>query len=92
MGIIGPSVRIHKEGRDIEIDVLADKSLHDLPYKIEIDEKGLIEMSPASFYEINDFVICLGYKGYVISEGHFVIAVPEPGIFSSHAHNPLPGT
>jgi Uma2 family endonuclease len=30
-------------------DVLADKSLHDLPYKIELNEKGLIEMSPASF-------------------------------------------
>jgi len=29
--------------------VLADKSLHDLPYKIELNEKGLIEMSPASF-------------------------------------------
>jgi len=23
-------------------DVLADKSLHDLPYKIELNEKGLI--------------------------------------------------
>ncbi len=30
-------------------DVLADKSLRDLPYKIELNEKGLIEMSPASF-------------------------------------------
>ena len=30
-------------------DVLADKSLHDLPYKIELNEKGKIEMSPASF-------------------------------------------
>jgi hypothetical protein len=30
-------------------DVLADKSFHDLPYKIELNEKGLIEMSPASF-------------------------------------------
>ena len=30
-------------------DVLADKSLHDLPYKIELNEKGLIEMSPTSF-------------------------------------------
>jgi Uma2 family endonuclease len=30
-------------------DVLADKSLHDLPYKIELNAKGLIEMSPASF-------------------------------------------
>ena len=30
-------------------DVLADKSLHDLPYKIELNEKGIIEMSPASF-------------------------------------------
>jgi Uma2 family endonuclease len=30
-------------------DVLADKSLQDLPYKIELNEKGLIEMSPASF-------------------------------------------
>ena len=30
-------------------EVLADKSLHDLPYKIELNEKGLIEMSPASF-------------------------------------------
>jgi len=31
-------------------DVLADKSLQDLPYKIELNEKGLIEMSPASFF------------------------------------------
>jgi Uma2 family endonuclease len=30
-------------------DVLADNSLQDLPYKIELNEKGLIEMSPASF-------------------------------------------
>ncbi len=30
-------------------EVLADKSLHDLPYKIELNEKGIIEMSPASF-------------------------------------------
>lgn len=30
-------------------DVLADKSLHNLPYKIELNEKGIIEMSPASF-------------------------------------------
>ena len=30
-------------------EVLADKSLHDLPYKIELNEKGLIEMSPAWF-------------------------------------------
>jgi len=30
-------------------DVLADKTLDDLPYKIELNEKGLIEMSPASF-------------------------------------------
>ena len=30
-------------------EVLADKSLQDLPYKIELNEKGLIEMSPASF-------------------------------------------
>jgi len=30
-------------------EVLADKSLHDLPYKIELNEKGLSEMSPASF-------------------------------------------
>lgn len=30
-------------------EVLADKSLHDLPYKIELNKKGLIEMSPASF-------------------------------------------
>jgi Uma2 family endonuclease len=30
-------------------DVLADKSLHDLPYKIELNEFGHIEMSPASF-------------------------------------------
>ena len=29
-------------------DVLADKSLQDLPYKIELNEKGNIEMSPAS--------------------------------------------
>ena len=29
-------------------DVLADKSLHDLPYKIELNAKGNIEMSPAS--------------------------------------------
>ena len=28
-------------------DVLADKSLQDLPYKIELNEKGNIEMSPA---------------------------------------------
>ncbi len=30
-------------------DVLADKSLQDLPYKIELNEYGHIEMSPASF-------------------------------------------
>lgn len=30
-------------------DVLADKSLRDLPYKIELNEYGNIEMSPASF-------------------------------------------
>jgi Uma2 family endonuclease len=30
-------------------DVLADKSLSDLPYKIELNEWGNIEMSPASF-------------------------------------------
>lgn len=30
-------------------DVLADKSLQNLPYKIELNEKGNIEMSPASF-------------------------------------------
>jgi len=30
-------------------DVLADKSLQDLPYKIELNERGNIEMSPASF-------------------------------------------
>ena len=30
-------------------DVLADKSLRDLPYKIELNERGDIEMSPASF-------------------------------------------
>jgi hypothetical protein len=29
-------------------DVLADKSLYDLPYKIELNERGNIEMSPAS--------------------------------------------
>jgi Uma2 family endonuclease len=29
-------------------DVLADKSLHDLPYKIELNAQGKIEMSPAS--------------------------------------------
>ena len=29
-------------------DVLADKSLQDLPYKIELNEYGNIEMSPAS--------------------------------------------
>ncbi len=29
-------------------DVLADKSLQDLPYKIELNDKGNIEMSPAS--------------------------------------------
>ena len=28
-------------------DVLADKSLQDLPYKIELNEKRNIEMSPA---------------------------------------------
>jgi len=31
------------------LDVLADKSLQDLPYKIELNEWGNIEMSPASF-------------------------------------------
>jgi hypothetical protein len=31
------------------LDVLSDKTLQDLPYKIELNEKGLIEMSPASF-------------------------------------------
>jgi hypothetical protein len=30
-------------------DVLADRSLADLPYKIELNERGKIEMSPASF-------------------------------------------
>ncbi len=30
-------------------DVLADKSLRDLPYKIELTERGTIEMSPVSF-------------------------------------------
>jgi len=30
-------------------DVIADKSLQDLPYKIELNERGNIEMSPASF-------------------------------------------
>lgn len=30
-------------------DVLADKSLHDLPYKIELNPQGHIEMSPSSF-------------------------------------------
>ncbi|MDO9106185.1 MAG: Uma2 family endonuclease [Methylovulum sp.] len=30
-------------------DVLADKSLHDLPYKIELNQQGHIEMSPSSF-------------------------------------------
>ncbi len=30
-------------------DVLSDKSLQDLPYKIELNEYGKIEMSPASF-------------------------------------------
>lgn len=30
-------------------DVLADKSLHDLPYKIELNRHGHIEMSPSSF-------------------------------------------
>ena len=30
-------------------DVLADKSLRDLPYKIELNEYGHNEMSPASF-------------------------------------------
>ena len=29
-------------------DVLADKSLHDLPYKIEMNRAGKIEMSPSS--------------------------------------------
>ena len=30
-------------------DVLSDKTLRDLPYKIELNEYGKIEMSPASF-------------------------------------------
>lgn len=30
-------------------DVLADKTLQDLPYKIELNQYGKIEMSPASF-------------------------------------------
>ncbi len=30
-------------------DVLADQSLQNLPYKIELNEQGRIEMSPASF-------------------------------------------
>lgn len=30
-------------------DVLADKSLRDLPYKIELNQHGDIEMSPSSF-------------------------------------------
>jgi len=32
-------------------DVLADKSLQDLPYKIELNERGNIEMSPSSFMQ-----------------------------------------
>ena len=31
-------------------DVLADPSLQNLPYKIELNERGIIEMSPASFF------------------------------------------
>ena len=30
-------------------EVLADKSLRDLPYKIELNERGKIEMSPTTF-------------------------------------------
>ncbi len=30
-------------------DVLSDKTLQDLPYKIELNKYGKIEMSPASF-------------------------------------------
>lgn len=30
-------------------EILADPSLKNLPYKIELNEKGIIEMSPASF-------------------------------------------
>lgn len=33
------------------LDDLADQSLHDLPYKIELNEKGIIEMTPASFIQ-----------------------------------------
>ena len=32
-------------------DVIADKSLQDLPYKIELNERGNIEMSPSSFMQ-----------------------------------------
>lgn len=32
-------------------DVLADKTLRDLPYKIELSERGTIEMSPSSFIQ-----------------------------------------
>ncbi len=36
-------------------DVLADKSLHDLPYKIELNQYGNIEMSPPASYKHSSF-------------------------------------
>jgi len=54
-------------------EVLADKSLQDLPYKIELNEKGNIEMSPASFihsYIQGEIAYILRSKldGYVLTE------------------------
>ncbi len=50
-------------------EVLADKSLQDLPYKIELNEWGKIEMSPAtnvhSFYQVEIIRILLRKKGEV---------------------------
>ena len=36
-------------------DVLADKALRDLPYKIELTERGTIEMSPPASYKHSAF-------------------------------------
>jgi len=54
-------------------DVLADKSLQDLPYKIELNKKRNIEMSPASLKHSllqGEITLLLGnyLNGYVFTE------------------------
>ena len=46
--IVNKHKAIHGERLMQWQDVLADKSLQDLPYKIELNEQGNIEMSPTS--------------------------------------------